>query len=55
MGDEHALGETKVTMVSRSGEDCKIKISVGGEDVEEVDHLKYLGVIKCDKWRWGMR
>ena len=33
-------GETKVLMVSRSGDGCKI--SVEGEEVEEVDKLKYM-------------
>ena len=51
MGNEHALGKTKVMMVSRTGEGCKI--SVDGEEVEEVDKLKYLGVMisgdgRCD-------
>ena len=36
-------GKTKVMMVSRLGEECKI--SVDEEDVEEVDKLKYLGVM----------
>ena len=36
-------GKTKVMMVSRTGEGCKI--SVDGEEVEEVDKLKYLGVM----------
>ena len=44
-------GETKVMMVSRTGEWCEI--SVDGEEVEEVDKLKYLGVMisgdgRCD-------
>ena len=44
-------GKTKVMMVSRTGEGCKI--SVDGEEVEEVDMLKYLGVMisgdgRCD-------
>ena len=33
-------GKTKVMMVSRTGEECKI--SVEGEEVEEVEKLKYL-------------
>ena len=33
-------GKTKVLMVSRSGDGCKV--SVEGEEVEEVDKLKYL-------------
>ena len=33
-------GKTKVLMVSRSGDGCKI--SVEGEEVEEVDKLKYM-------------
>ena len=33
-------GKTKVLMVSRSGDGCKV--SVKGEEVEEVDKLKYL-------------
>ena len=44
-------GKTKVMMVSRLGEECKI--SVDEEDVEEVDKLKYLGVM-MPKWRSGM-
>ena len=36
-------GKTKVMMVSRTGEGCQI--SVDGEEVEEVDKLKYLGVM----------
>ena len=39
-------GKTKVMMVSRTGEGCKI--SVDGEEVEEMDKLKYLGVISGD-------
>ena len=44
-------GKTKVMMVSRTGERCKI--SVDGEGIEEVDKLKYLGVMisgdgRCD-------
>ena len=35
--------KTKVMMVSRLGEECKI--SVDGEDDEEVNKLKYLGVM----------
>ena len=35
--------KTKVMMVSRTGEGCKI--SVDGEEVEKVDKLKYLGVM----------
>ena len=35
-------GKTKVMMVSRTGEECKI--SVEGEEVEEVERLKYLRV-----------
>ena len=35
-------GKTKVMMVSRTGEECKI--SVEGEEVEEVEKLNYLGV-----------
>ena len=35
-------GKTKVMMMSRTGEECKI--SVEGEVVEEVEKLKYLGV-----------
>ena len=42
MGNENALGKTKVMMVSRTGEECKI--SVEGEEVKEVEKLKYLGV-----------
>ena len=34
MGNENALGETKVMRMSRTGEECKI--SVDGGDVEEV-------------------
>ena len=36
-------GKTKVMMVSRTGEGCKI--GVDGEEIEEVDKLKYLGVM----------
>ena len=36
-------GKTKVMTVNRLGEECKI--NVDGEDVEEVDKLKYLGVM----------
>ena len=36
------MGKTKVMMVSRTGEECKI--SVEGEEVKEVEKLKYLGV-----------
>ena len=43
MGNEHALGKTKVMMVSRTREGCKK--SVDGEEVAEVDKLKYLGVL----------
>ena len=44
-------GKTKVMLVSRTGEGCEI--SVDGEEVEEVDKLKYLGVMlsgdgRCD-------
>ena len=35
-------GNTKVIMKSRTGEECKI--SVEGEEVEEVGKLKYLEV-----------
>ena len=49
MGDKHALGENKSNDgYSRLGEECKI--SVDEEDVEEVDKLKYLGVM-MPKWR----
>ena len=35
-------GKTKVMMMSRTVEECKV--SVEGEVVEEVEKLKYLGV-----------
>ena len=38
-------GKTKVMVVSRSGEGCRI--SVDGKEVEEVDKLKYLGLMIC--------
>ena len=37
------MGKTKVMMVSRTREGCKK--SVDGEEVAEVDKLKYLGVL----------
>ena len=39
-------GETKVMMVSRSGGDCKVTID--GQDIAEVEKLKYLGVMKVE-------
>ena len=47
MGNEHALGESKSTvmMVSRTCTSEGCKISVDREEVEEVNKLKYLGVM----------
>ena len=46
-------GKTKVMMVSRTGEECKI--GVEGEEVEEVEKLKYLGVtISRDEKRFRL-
>ena len=45
-------GKTKVMMVSRTEEECKL--SIEGEDIEQVEKLKYLGALisadgKCDE------
>ena len=37
------LGKTRVMIVSRTEEECKL--SIEGEDIEDVKKLKYLGVV----------
>ena len=37
------LGKTKVMTVSRKGEECKM--CVDGEEIEQVQNMKYLGAI----------
>ena len=44
-------GRTKVIMVSRTGDDCKV--NVDGQDIAQVEKMKYLGVMlsasgRCD-------
>ena len=44
-------GKTKVMMVSRTGDDCKV--NVDGQDIAQVEKMKYLGVMlsasgRCD-------
>ena len=36
-------GKTKVMMVSRMGDECKVNID--GQDITKVEKLKYLGVM----------
>ena len=43
MKHENTLGKTKVMMINRSGGDCKVTID--GQDIAEVQKLKYLGVM----------
>ena len=43
MGNEDALGKTKVMIVSRKEKECKL--SIEGEDIEDVKKLKYLGAM----------
>ena len=43
--------KTKVMMVSRTGDDCKV--NVDGQDIAQVEKMKYLGVMlsasgRCD-------
>ena len=45
-------GKTKVMMVSRTGDDCKC-MNVDGQDIAQVEEMKYLGVMlsasgRCD-------
>ena len=49
----HCMGETKVLMVSRTGEECKI--SVDREEIEEREKLKSLGVTISGEWRMKLR
>ena len=43
MGMKIHWGKSKVMVVSRQGEGCKV--SVDGEETEQVQNMKYLGAI----------
>ena len=51
MGNEDALGKTKVMIVSRTEEKCKL--SIEGEDIEDVKKLKYI-FRSNDQCRWDV-